>query len=116
MAELNITRGMLGRWYRISMIEDGKWVEVMGPFSTRDDTRVGSAQAIVKEPEDWCWSTPVNTARGLHGWYCVLHVGRRRWAQLAGPFRRREQAREYQRKLQDHFYSSFSTSHSLGNS
>jgi hypothetical protein len=43
MAELNITRGMLGRWYRISMIEDGKWVEVMGPFSTRDDTRVGSA-------------------------------------------------------------------------
>jgi hypothetical protein len=108
MCIVSEVQGVRGLWYRVAMLEDGKWEEISGPFGSRDSARVArdiAPSCILEEPEERYWKDhiSINVVQGQGGWHCLVHVGHRRWAQVSGPLPHREAARNYQRYLESHW-------------
>jgi hypothetical protein len=89
-----IVRGSSG-WYRIEKHPDGHWLDRAGPYRTRDDARDLSRSEPIQEPRDGASLCLPDIAHGHREWYVVVQVKSGCWAQLAGPFKIRAEAREW---------------------
>ena len=90
-----IVQGALGRWYRIEKHPDGHWLERAGPYRNRQEARECLKSEPLAEMSNWPSLMACDIAQSGKWWYVVVHVREGRWAQMAGPFRRRDGAREW---------------------
>jgi hypothetical protein len=89
-----IVRGSSG-WYRIEKHPEGHWLGRAGPYRTRDDARDLFRSEPIQERRDGASQSRPDIARGWSEWYVVVQAKSGRWAQLAGPFKSRAEAREW---------------------
>jgi hypothetical protein len=90
-----IVQGALGRWYRIEKHPEGHWLQRTGPYRNRQGARDWFQSDPIDEPSKWPTLMAKDVAHGHNHWYVVVHVGEIRWAQLAGPFKTRTEARKW---------------------
>jgi hypothetical protein len=89
-----IVRGSCG-WYRIEKHPEGHWLHRAGPYRTRDDVRDLFRSEPMQEPREGAsWCRP-DIAHGWREWYVVVQAKSGCWAQLAGPYRTRAEARNW---------------------
>jgi hypothetical protein len=96
-----IVQGTHGRWYRIEQHPEGHWLERAGPFRSRQDAREFLKSEPTAEVSNWPMTMACDIAQGGRWWYVVVHVTEGRWAQLAGHFPTRTEAREWLTENQD---------------
>ena len=89
-----IVRGSSG-WYRIEKHPEGHWLGRAGPYRTRDDARDLFGSEPIQEPRDGVSRCRPVIAHGWREWYVVIQAKSGCWAQLAGPFKTRAEAREW---------------------
>ena len=90
-----IVQGGHGRWYRIEQHPEGHWLERAGPYRSRHAAREFLKSEPTAEKSNWPRTMACDVAQGGRWWYVVVQFGKSRWAQLAGPFRTRTEAREW---------------------
>jgi hypothetical protein len=95
LAGWQIVQGALGRWYRIEKDPDGHWLQRAGPYRSRQEARDCLHSDQIDEPSNWSRLMARDVGHGHHEWYVVVHVRKSRWAQMAGPFETRAEAREW---------------------
>jgi hypothetical protein len=82
-------------WYVIEQGPDGCWQQQAGPFWTRDEARDPFRSEPDPEPTGPPQLLRPVIAYGLHDWYVVIKANSCTWAQLAGPFDTRDEARDW---------------------
>ena len=89
-----IVAGRYG-WYWIEKAPEGHWLVRGGPYWSRDEARFLSPNVQSEVPGVRLLEHRPAVAYGLTGWHVVTEVRTGQWADLAGPFRLREDARRW---------------------
>lgn len=87
-----IVEGRYG-WYRIEKDPEGHWLIHGGPYWSRDEARYPPRIASSRVPSVRIHHPRPAVAYGLTGWHVVTEIRTGLWADLAGPFRLRGDAR-----------------------
>ena len=89
-----IVQGSWG-WFLIEQCPDGVWLQRAGPYLTRNAARDPILSEQYLEPTGAPHMLRPSIAYGQHNWYVVTRTDSRFWAQLAGPFECRDDARDW---------------------